>query len=119
MKSCWMTVLFEEEVCIFQCFWSNIFLLNKKFNPYTLDLLAGPTRREFSGSFIPNIYTNVKVEGPSFPTFRASQLKNKTTYHAERACSNACQRNPRRLRRGDGNSLLFPKVNPNLPKRNP
>ena len=40
---------------------------------WLMDYLTGPTRREFSGSFIPNI-RNVKVEGPSFPTSRASQL---------------------------------------------
>ena len=34
-------------------------------------LLAGPLVGN-EGSFIPNI-PNVKVEGPSFPTFRASQ----------------------------------------------
>ena len=36
------------------------------------DFLAGPTRREW-GKFHPQ-YTNVKVEGPSFPTGRASQF---------------------------------------------
>ncbi len=36
--------------------------------------LATPTRREFSGSFSSPIYQPVKVEGPSFPTGRASQF---------------------------------------------
>ena len=39
-------------------------------------VLAGPTRREW-GKFHPQ-YTNVKVEGPSFPTFRASQFWKST-----------------------------------------